>query len=71
MGRERGVQDLGVVLHNFYIQILPINLVSSLNWEVWSKVLLSTLLAWIKPYKSRVGPEQRENMILRARSGNS
>jgi len=26
-----------VVLHSFYIQLLQINLISILNWKVWTK----------------------------------
>jgi len=37
MGRKSDFQEPWVVLHSFYIQILPINLISSLNWEVRSK----------------------------------
>ena len=44
--REKaGSQNLVVLLHNFYEQILLINLISSLNWEVWLKVKLSAQLA--------------------------
>jgi len=32
--RKRGSQELKVVLQNFYVQLVPINLVFSLNWEV-------------------------------------
>jgi len=32
----------GVVLHSFYIQLPPVNLVSSFNYEVWPKVKFST-----------------------------
>jgi len=41
-----------VVLHSFDAQILSIKLISTLNWEVWPKAKLSTLLASTKPYKS-------------------
>jgi len=36
------VKELLGVLHSFYIQILPINLIFSLNSEVWPKVKLLT-----------------------------
>jgi len=43
----------GVVMHSFYMQLLSINLVSSINWEVWLKVKILTLIgAWTRPYKS-------------------
>ena len=31
-GGKRGSQDPGVVLHNIYVQLLPLNLISSYNW---------------------------------------
>jgi len=40
MGSEHGLQEPRVVLHSFYIQLLLIKLVSSINWNVWPKVLL-------------------------------
>ena len=33
-GRKRGSQDSGVVLHNIYVQLLPLNLISSHNWYI-------------------------------------
>jgi len=45
MGRKCDFQELGVVLPSFYVQILPSNLISSLNLEVWQKVKLSAWLA--------------------------
>jgi len=34
MGRKRGSQEPRMVIHSFYIQIQPINLISSVNYEV-------------------------------------
>jgi len=31
---ERGFQDPRVVLHNIYVQLLPLNLISSHNWYI-------------------------------------
>ena len=33
-GRKCDFQELGVLLHSFYVQLLLIKLISSLNWEV-------------------------------------
>jgi len=44
MGRKRGSHELRVVLHNFYVQLLLINLVSVLNIKVRIKVKLSALI---------------------------
>jgi len=41
-GRKREFQETRVVLHCFYIQLLLISLISSINWEVWSEVKLSS-----------------------------
>jgi len=51
MGKKCGSQKLGMAIHSFYIQIQPINLISTLNWEVWPRVKLSTSLAWTRPFK--------------------
>ena len=29
-----GFQDSGVVLHNIYVQLLPLNLISNHNWYI-------------------------------------
>jgi len=47
MGRKCDYQVSGVVLHSFHVQLPPVNLVSSFNWEVWPKVKLSSLI-WPK-----------------------
>jgi len=44
MGGKQGFQEPWVVLYSFYVQLLLINLVSSVNWEVRSKVKLSALI---------------------------
>jgi len=31
---KRGSQHSGVVLHNIYVQLLPLNLISSHNWYI-------------------------------------
>ena len=31
---KRGSQDSGVVLYNIYVQLLPLNLISSHNWHI-------------------------------------
>jgi len=31
MGKKCGSQELGLVLHSFYVQLLPTNFVSSIN----------------------------------------
>jgi len=31
---KRGSQDPGVVLHNIYVQLLPLNLIPSHNWYI-------------------------------------
>jgi len=33
-----------VVLHSFNVEFIQIDLISSLNWEVWPKVKLSALI---------------------------
>ena len=41
MGGKQGFQEMWVVLHYFYGQLLLINHVSSVNWDVWPKVKFS------------------------------
>ena len=53
--RKHGSQELGVVLYSFYIQLSPINFISSINLEVWQKSNFKPWLAWTRPYKSWVG----------------
>jgi len=38
---KRDFQDPGVVLHNFYVQLLLIKFISNLNWKVRPKVKLA------------------------------
>jgi len=45
------------VLHSFYVQLLLIKLVSSLNWELWSKSDFQSRLAWTRPYMSWIWPK--------------
>jgi len=34
-GRKRDFQELGVILHSFYKQILPIDLIFNIYWKVF------------------------------------
>jgi len=56
-----------VVLHSFYIRIIPITLIFSLYWEVWPKTKLAAQLAWTRPYKSRIENKHGENVIFKYR----
>ena len=67
MGRKRDSQELGLVLYRFYVQLRPINLISSLNKEVCPKVKFHPWLAWTRPYKSRIGPKEGENLSFKSR----
>jgi len=46
--------------------LLLIYTVSTINWEVWPKSNFQYWLAWIRPYKSRIGSKQGENMIFKS-----
>jgi len=38
---EYGYKETRVVSHSFYVQLLPINLISLLKWKVWLSSLIN------------------------------
>ena len=59
-----------MVLYSFYVQILPTNLISSLNLEVLPKVKISALIGLNEAfYKSRKWPKHGENEVFKAEIG--
>jgi len=48
-GRKYGPQEPRVVLQSFYVQILLIKLISSLNWKFDQKSNFQPWLVWTKP----------------------
>jgi len=60
-------QELGLVLHSFYVQLLSTNFASSINWEVWPKVKLSVWLAF-SLIKAEYGPNREKTWFSRAES---
>jgi len=66
MERKCGSQEPSVVLHSIYIQILPINLIFSLNWKFHQKSKFQPLLVWILGLiRDELGLNGGENVIFK------
>jgi len=64
---NRSSQEPGVVLYSFYVQLLPINFVSCLNWKFDQKLNFHLRLAWTRICKCQIRPKQGENVVLKSR----